>query len=127
MADNRVLNGMNWLEQNDGSWVAITPNYKLVAVAKDPETVAAHRGKIGENWPYLSLLYRWDSSENTWVLIDKSMLGSVSMTEAKLDAERLLGTALSPRQPKEEREVDSKANKLFEHLLGKSPRGPFDR
>lgn len=90
-------NNVDWQEQSDGSWNAITTNYKLVAYKKDDETIA--NSESFKQYTHQSLLYKWDEREQVWVLVDKAMFGERSMEDARIGAERLLGSALRPPTP----------------------------
>lgn len=104
MAENRYSpmgaqkNNVDWQQQDDGSWNAVTAHYKLVAYKKDNETMENVSDGM-KKYTHQSLLYKWNDEESVWVLIEKTIFGLESMEEARLSAERLLGNVLRPKLP----------------------------
>lgn len=95
---NRELNGLDWQENADGSWVAVTKNYKCVALPKLPEEISTSEHL--SQYTYEAVLYQWSEAEDVWVLLERTLFGSKGAQDAKFDAERLLGSALRKAEQK---------------------------
>ncbi len=97
---NRELNGLNWQENADGSWVAVTKNYKCVAMPKLPEEIPADSSL--SQYAYDAVVYRWHEVEEVWIQIERALFGARGAQDAMLHAEQMLGRVLI----KAEREAD---------------------
>lgn len=96
---NHDLNGLNWQENADGSWCAVTKNYKCVAMPKLPEEISTDSLAA---YTYEAMLYKWNAAEDIWMQIDRTLFGARGAQDAMLDAEQMLGRELL----KVEREAD---------------------
>lgn len=92
MKTNRDLNGLDWQENADGSWYAVTKNYKCVAMPKLPEEIST--SEHFDMYTYDSMLYRWHEVEGVWLCIARHWLGCKGAQDAMLWAEEQLGKEL---------------------------------
>lgn len=92
-----MKNHIEWIDDGDGNWSAVTTNFKLVAALRSQEAInAMEPDSPFRLMKYVSLLYFWSDAEGVWVLRQEDSIGSVSLEQAQRSAELLLSEALNP-------------------------------
>ncbi len=127
MRTNRDLNGLDWQENADGSWYAVTAHYKCVVLPKLPEEMDST--SVFKRYDHDAVLYRWHEEEGVWIQVDRAIFGAVGVQDAMLSAERLLGNEL--RKIEEAKDPQKVAEKRFyndlmmQHMIQSRP--PFTK